>query len=116
MRGVAAVAGVAGELGMVAEILAAVVAIEAMPAGVREPGNADPLADREAFDAGAEPLDEADDLVAGNDRQPLVRQLAVDDVQIGAADAAGLDADQQLRRPRRGLGRAPPEPAARRSV
>jgi hypothetical protein len=104
MRGVAAVAGVAGELGMVAKILAPVLAIGAMPAGVGEPGNPDPFADGEAFDAGAEPLDETDDLVAGNDRQPLVGQLAVDHVQIGAANAAGLDADQHFGAPRRGLG------------
>ena len=109
VRGVAAVAGVAGELGMVAKILAALVAIEAMAAGVRQPGNADPLADGEILDPGAEPLDQADHLVAGNDRQPRIGQLAVDDVQIGAADAAGFDANQQL-----APARAPASPSLRR--
>ena len=73
---------------------------------MREPGDADPFADGEALDAGAELLDDADDLVAGNDRQPLVRQLAVDDMQIGAADAAGLDADQHLAGPGAGSARS----------
>ncbi len=68
---------------------------------MRQPGNADPLADGEILDPGAEPLDQADHLVAGNDRQPRIGQLAVDDVQIGAADAAGFDANQQPPRPGR---------------
>src|SRR5262245_53327986 len=37
-----------------------------------------------------------------NDRQLRVRQFAVDDVQIGAADAAGRDLDQDVAALRRG--------------
>ncbi len=42
-----------------------------------------------AVDAGPDRHHAADDLVTGHDRQLRVRQLAVDDVQVGAADAAG---------------------------
>ena len=99
MGRVAAVAVVAGERGIVAEVLAAVAAIGAVAAGAPEPRNADSSADREALDVRPRPQDPADNLVAGHDRRPHVGQLAVDDVQVGAADAAGFDPDQQLRRP-----------------
>ncbi len=42
--------------------------------------------------------DLADDLVAGDQRQLGVRQFAVDDVQVGPADGAGLDPHQHLAR------------------
>ena len=38
----------------------------------------------------------ADDLVAGDERQLRVGELAVDDVQVGPADAAGAHAQQDL--------------------
>ena len=45
------------------------------------------------------------DLVAGHERQLRVGQLAVDDVQVGAADAAGAHLEEHLaRRPARGSG------------
>ncbi len=54
----------------------------------RSPGaSATPAPDR---------LDPADDLVTRDDRQLRIGQLAVDDVQVGAADAAGLDAQPDL--------------------
>ena len=95
--GEAAVAGEAGEQGIVAEILAALAAIGAMAAGPAEPGNADPVADAEALRALAQRRDPADDLVAGHDRQRALK-VAVDDMEIGPADAAGGDLDQQLAR------------------
>src|SRR5436305_512224 len=81
---------------MIAEVLAALVAIEAMAAGLRHPRRADPLADPPARHPGAEPLDNADDLMAGDDGIARRLQFAVDHVQIGAADAAGLDAQENL--------------------
>src|SRR5690606_40506883 len=42
--------------------------------------------------------DLSDDLVSGHDRKGHVRQLAVDDVKIGSADAAGADFEQYLSR------------------
>ena len=52
----------------------------------------------------SERLDDAHDLVARHDRQMDVGQLAVDDVQIGAADAAGLDAHADLARAGQRIG------------
>ena len=42
--------------------------------------------------------------MARDERQLRLGQLAVDDVEIGAADAAGLDADPHLPRPGSGSG------------
>ena len=103
MAGEAAVARVAGELRRVAQILAPAGAIAAMAAGVAEPGRADPRANSQRH-AGADRLDSADDLVSRHDRRLGVRQFAVDDMQIGAADAAGLDPQPRFARPRLGLG------------
>ena len=48
----------------------------------------------------------ADDLVPRHDRQFRVFQFAVDHMQIGAADAAGRDLDQDFARPGAGSGRS----------
>jgi len=85
--GVAAVEVVAGEARSVAEVLPAAQAVAALAARPAEPRDADAPAGR---------LVDADDLVAGHERQLRVGQLAVDDVQVGAADPAGADADEQL--------------------
>jgi len=44
--------------------------------------------------------------VAGHERELRIGKLAVDDVQVGSADGARLDADAQLSRPRLGVGQA----------
>ena len=60
---------------------------------------------RDELGAGAERHDLADDLVAGDDGRAVRRQLALEDVQVGAADAAGQHAEQHLARARaRGTG------------
>src|SRR5205085_5878434 len=103
---VAAVEVVAGEARRVAEVLAPARAVAAGAVRPAEPRDADAAAAR---------LVDADDLVADDERQLRMRKLAVDDVQVGAADAAGEDADEQLTRGR--LRRRPllePERAARR--
>jgi hypothetical protein len=46
--------------------------------------------------------DLADDLVAEDERELRTIELAVRDVEVGPADAAGLHGDEQL--PRAGLG------------
>ena len=102
--GIAAVQRVAGEAGRVAQVLVAGAAIGAGAAGVAEPGDADPPADGERGGARAAGQHLAHDLVAGDQRQLGVRQLAVDDVQIGAADRAGLDPHQDLARAGDGVG------------
>ena len=78
-----AVPVVAGELRPVAEILEVGEAVAAVSVGPAEPRHADapPLPD-----------DLGDDHVAEDERKLRVRQLAVDDVEIRAADRAGADA------------------------
>src|SRR5438876_831611 len=61
-----------------------------------EPGYADPLAGAQRRDAGAYRLDGADDLVAGHHRQAGHRQLAVDEMEVGAADRAGAHPQPHL--------------------
>ncbi len=67
-----------------------------MAAGAPEPGDADAAAGREARHAGAHGRDATHDLVAGDDRELRLRQFAVDDVKIGSAHPAGLDAQQEF--------------------
>ncbi len=102
--GVAAVAVVAGEGWIVAQVLAPLATIGAVTAGASEPGDANPCADGEALDLRARLRHPANDLVTGHDRRPHVGQFAVDEMQVGAADAARLDADQEFRRARLGIG------------
>ena len=47
-------------------------------------------------------VDPPDNLVAGHERQRGLAEIAIDDVQVGAAHAAGPDPDSQL--PGAGLG------------
>ena len=61
--------------------------------------------DRQPGDAGANPGHLADDLVPRDDRVAERRQLAVGDVEVGPADAAGQDAEQHV--VRAGLRRGP---------
>jgi len=61
---------------------------------------------RQRGDAGSQRLDDSHDLVARHDRQADVGKFAVDDVQVGTADAAGLDPHADLTRAGQGLGSA----------
>ena len=61
-------------------------AVAALAAGPAEPRDAEPAA----------VLGLADDLVARDERQLRPVELAVDDVQVGAADAARAHAQQHL--------------------
>jgi hypothetical protein len=68
----------------------------------------DPLAERQAFDSRADLDDRADDLVAGNDGEhrwhATAFPLALDHVELRAADTAGMDPDHDLTEARRRLG------------
>jgi hypothetical protein len=88
--GVPAVEMISGEAGSIAEILFAAQTELALPACVAEPWDAEPRAERHA-DTVASSDDFADDLVARNERCAEKRQVAVDDMQIGAAYAARMD-------------------------
>ena len=90
-----------------AEVLVAAPAVRAHAARVAQPRDADPLADREACRARTERVDRADDLVAGNDVGPARREVALGEVQVGAADAAHVDPHAQLARARARDRRAP---------
>ena len=85
---VAAVEVVAREAGRLAEVLAAREAVAADAVRPAEPRHAET----------APVLCPADDLVAEDERELRVRQLAVDHVEVGAADAAGRHAQQDLAR------------------
>ena len=78
--GVATVERVAGELGIIAEILLAVVAVRAIPTGPSEPGDADAITDFEAVHPIAKGCDVADDFMTWDKGQFRLRQFAVDDV------------------------------------
>ena len=97
--GEAAVGVPAGEAGGQAQILLLASAESAFAAGVPQPRDADPGAEVEALRALAALVDDADDLMAGHDRLLVQRKVAFGDVQIGSADAAGLDGHADLTRP-----------------
>ena len=80
-------------------VSAAVDAVAALPAGIAEPRDRDAFADvRPVRHAGAELLDDADPLVAGDERRPagLHRPVAVSGVDVGVAQTARLHADEDL--------------------
>src|SRR5690606_20441158 len=87
---------VAGEARLGAQVFRSCTTVPAMPARSPEPRNADSIADPVTRRTGTDRFDAADDLVTGNERQHRIGQLAIDDVQIRAADGARLDAQQQL--------------------
>ncbi len=89
--GKAAVPRITGEQWIIAEIFLTLPAIRAVPAGRPEPGNANARTKLRAAYAVTNRVDAADHFVPGNDRIGNVWQFSVDDVQIGAANAAGAD-------------------------
>ena len=61
-----------------------------------EPGDSDAIADADRVNARAEFFDARDDLVAGRNRFAQGLEFARGDVEIGAADAAGFNFEQNL--------------------
>ena len=98
--GIAAVDVPAGESGMRAEVLVAATAVAAGLVGAGQPGDADPIADPEPVGAGSAGVHVADDLVAGGDLRAARRQVALGEMQVGAAHPAAGDADPDLSGPR----------------
>ena len=98
---VAAVQGVAGEARVRAQVLPAAPAIAAGAAGPAEPGDADSLSFGEPPYARAERRNVPHDLVSRHDRELRLGEVAVHHVEVGAADPAGRDANQDF--PRAGL-------------
>ena len=71
-------------------------AIRADATGMAEPRNADALTDVQSLDARANRINATNDLVAWNDRHFRIGQLAIYDMQVCAADAAGRDLHTNL--------------------
>ncbi len=101
MRREPAVAGVAGEQRRIAEVFRARAAIGACAAGMAEPGHAGPASHPRRVDARPYCIDDTDDFMPGNQRQLRMIELAVDDMQVRAADGAGFDLQPYLSRARR---------------
>ena len=103
-RRVATVAVPAGEPGIRAQVLAARPAEGADAAGRGEPGDAGPVADAPAGGLGAHRDDPAHRLVSGHDRQPPGGEIALRQLEVGAADRAGGNRQHDLVRRRPGIG------------
>src|SRR5207248_6770479 len=91
--GVATVDLVTREARTVAEVLAARPAMLAGAARPAQPRNSDPRSFRESRASG---FYDPNDFVAEHERQLRIRQLAVQDMQICPAHAAGADAQEHL--------------------
>ena len=61
-----------------------------------QPGDADPITDRHALDTVTDRLDHAHDLMARHQRQGRIRELAVDDVNVGPTHATDQHPDANL--------------------
>src|SRR5262249_11163970 len=85
---VASITRVSSEERLIAQVLLTVHAVRTAPAGVAEPGDAHALAQAECGHTGSERIDLADDLMTRDDRKLGMRQVSIDHVQIGPADAA----------------------------
>ena len=96
LLGEAAIDRVAREARAVAEVLAAAAAEAAAAAGPAEPGNAHTLPQAEACDAAAKLQHRTDDLMAEHQWEFRLGELAVDDVQVGAADPTDVNLQRQL--------------------
>ena len=81
-----------------AEVALAALAEVAL-AAVQRRVDPDAIADLDADDLIADINDRAAELVPDDDRVAGRRELAIDDVDIGAADAAGADLDDDVLRP-----------------
>ena len=68
----------------------------AVAAVAAEPADADALAGLPALDALADRVDDAGDLVAGDEREGDAREAALLGEHVAVADAAGLDPDEDL--------------------
>jgi hypothetical protein len=102
--GVTAIHHPAGENGLLAEIFATRAAELAGSIGVVQPGDSDARALREPRGAGASLDDHADRLVPRRDGRFALLQFALDHVQIGAADPAGMYLHQHFTGAGHGFG------------
>ena len=102
--GETAVEVVAREARPITEVLEPGRAVRAFAAGPAEPWDADTVAGCDRLDRRSGLDHFTDDLVSGDERQLRLGELPVDDVEVGAAHAAGADANENVARPRLGDG------------
>ena len=103
--GIATVARIASEQGAIAEIFPPIATVSALPAGSAKPRHADALPDVKRIDAVANHIDAADDFVTGHDGKFGIGQLAINDVQVGAAHPTCRYANSDLANCRPWIGR-----------
>jgi hypothetical protein len=83
---------VTGKAPGVAQVLLISLTEVALAAGREEPRDAEAIAYPETRHPFPNLVHDPDDLVAWDERKLRKREVAFDDVQVGAADSAGLDA------------------------
>jgi hypothetical protein len=86
----AAITRVSCEERTIAQIFAAAATIEVDAARMAEPWNSDTFADARPLDASPYRVDAAYNHVAWNDRQHWIRQFAIDDMEVGAANVTRI--------------------------
>jgi hypothetical protein len=101
---VASVRVVTGEALGFAEVLARRPAVLAGAVRVTEPCDADPVAVLEPRGPRSEAVHGPDDLMPGDDRELVRREVPFDHVKVGSADAAREDADTDFTRTGVGIG------------
>jgi hypothetical protein len=92
--GIAAIDRVSGERRRVAEILTAMLAIPTRPVSAADPGDAYASANRKLRIRSVHNF--AHDLMTRNDSFTQRRQFAFDNMQIGAANTAGANAQEKM--------------------
>ena len=101
---VAAVAVITGERGLRTQVLPVHAALRASRAAVGQPRHAGAVADIPTAHVFTKPDHPTNHLVTGHDRQPMGRQVALDDLQVGPTHGARLDLEQQFARAGSRLG------------
>ena len=96
LLGVSPVELVAGEPGPLAEVLPARAAVAAVAIGPSQPRDPYPLTGVEALRPLPRRLDRADDLMTEDEGQLRLVEVAVGDVEVGPADAAGVNPHEHL--------------------
>ena len=94
--GEAAIYLITGKPGCIAEVFLVAAAVSAVAAGPAEPRDTDPVSLLKPLHSFTDPGNPADHLMSGHQRQLRLVQFAVNDMEVGAADAAGMDPDEEL--------------------
>ena len=94
--GIAAIDLIAGKTRLFTQILTVTLAIDAFSTCPAQPGDADAITDFEIFHIGSCLPHYSDNLVSRYKRDRGIGQFAVNDVQIGSTNTAGMDFNQHL--------------------